>query len=459
MRKNEMALLEELKKLNEAIKQLSDSKEDISDEAIEAVRSEQARLHEFINMPEADFNRLYDVPNADVVSFAETMNVKEVECRVIEDRAIEDAIDLTKTQMDCIDAINILTPEQEELPADFDFNAERSITIAEHPIRYAIQCLKDTIADISDAKTSLYESGISYKNYKQQAADAVMSAGNTAYRGIVAPIQSMSIDIIESATEKAKNVWQKTCNAFHAVKEKICSVVNDKIIAPIKNKAKSISEKVNNIRTSILDTRVAIHNYGKDFCIDALTGLIDCMNDISSDISTRAIRYAKAGNEIAKTEEQLKSEIDALLGTETYKPQEHVQNPAITAQIEAIKQMLPNDSATAIMVQQKEKLLAKEEKAWNKQEARIAKTDEKLVGKLVKDTKKDLRKTERIHHKADVRLERAAKGLDKLEFIKTRLNAKAIDIAQTKWQVIPNDKGRATIDKGVRKEAEDMELA
>lgn len=485
--------------------------ETLSDEnVLSSLKREQEALKTLIELQEPAYENLYnDMPYADVYTIAENLSVLEAEDKETTKVALNDASELTARQNSCMDAIEILSMSQEEV------DKEKNLLIAEHPIRYAIQSLKDTIAEISHAKENLYNCGVEYKNYRMQAYDAAYAMGNSAYQGLIAPIRIATSDTIESIATKASEQWKTVCNKFHGVKEKVCEKVdefifktdvflerfcggilsanNSKINELIKNehlrkfligknaspeyvtavkaeawkkfngkspidrgieKAEQAKEAtldiLQKLQTKAADLRVNVHNAVIDFRADCLIKSAEFAYQISTNVELKSIRYMKASKKLGEAEAQIKSEIDKLLGTSTYEAKEYIPNPEIQAQINALREFSPKDTVTTLLIESKERLLADEKKAWDKQEKRIALADERLKNALVSKEERNLAQIERLHNKSEKRFNVLYQVYNKLEMFTVRQMNKAVSLNETKMKVI-NTENNASLDKGQNK--------
>lgn len=490
-------------RMNELNELLAAGEHTLDDDTLMFLTNEKETLQQLIAFADANYEELYDVPQADVMTLGESLAAVDAEAMVSGEQAMDDAKVLTARQRDCIDAINILSSKQEELKQDLE--TQGKLMIAEHPIRYAIESLKSAIADISHAKESLYSGGIEYKNYKKQACDAAFAMGNSAYQGIVAPIRTATADTIENIARSAAAQWRDICDKFHKIKEAVCkkvkefvfkadvfferhtkgvntkvfyskalrpSFINPEYVAAVKaeawkdrggispldsavdnaitkaNEMKAATEDaLNGVVLKAVELRVSVHNAVIDFRVNCLMNSAKLATRVATNIELKSIRYLKAAKTLGEAEAQIKSEIDKLLEVQTCEANEYTPNPAIQAQIGALRELFPNDTTTKLLIASKEKLLADEKKAWDKQEARIAKVDAKLKDTLVHKETKELNRIEKLYDKASARFDMLVKVFHKFETIAAHQMKAAVSIgSNSKWKVVTAD-GSASIDK------------
>ena len=453
----------------------------LSPESAAQLESERDALQKLMDIPEAGV--FHEEGKGDD-------SIIDAEVYEITDAALEQAQELTQRQRDCAEAAGMLEQAVKNGQDGFSLDTERQIQIAEHPMHFAIQTLKDMIGEISQAKTSLYNGGIEYRNYRRQAADAAAAMGNTAYAGVVAPIQTVTRDMVESVVKNATAFWMSACQKFHeageCIKTATFSILRaadigaefltgglfsktitetgfwkkhgekagarygmtaDEYVKDIKDHAWGWRENsgvspVDSLVIQTTKTYVTVHNAVAGFCAKRLTNATTFMGELAKGVAGKKLKYEKAAKELGRTEQKMQQEIGALFGMKTYEAREYAPNPEILAQIEALKLLAPTDAGFKILLSEKEKLLASEKKAWDRNEEKIMQTDVQLKSSLIGMAGDELAEIRALHEKAEARCALVEKVFDRLEFGMRCLGNKAASITrESKWKAVVSESG------------------
>ena len=234
-------------------------------------------------------------------------------------------------------------------------------------------------------------------------------------------------DFIQSFAEEKISYWSFTAKLDSSNYESIWPTKSGKspvhmLVDTVKEKFNkdNISEICNNSKElckDLVDNAVtklaAIKEAGENFIADCLIYGADRCVEIEKKISQRKSKYEKASEELGKFEKNLLDEVGPILNVEAYQakefdPNEKPQNAEMAKQIKAIEQMYPDEKVMSpilkIYKKELEYKLHKEEKAFNKNEQKVEKTDIKLKDQLTKNTKSEIRGYEKNIRKANKKI-------------------------------------------------------